>query len=354
MHLIGDLVTHQSGGENRRIREPFSLAIRLLRSLKEREHLSGRRDVLEAFEEYLARPNGKSRGNPEIYPFLHALRDHDRTPVEIDECLRRLALHLGLSPRSAPGRPPGGYWRLCHSHDAVLTLRQNRLEDVFPTTAVRLTEDLVAMYPRTGLFADLIPADLYPAGDAPGPTDPRVARVTEALRLIRAFSPVLAADFAEVVRTIVITPSLATLPRRSYSCRLTYFGGIFVDASEEDVGLVAEGLLHEYAHQELWRLWEFRPEAAVPAPGAPVRSPLTGRLLGRDVMTHAYLIYLEAARFNAWLADRRSGDDPEAYGRRAAELGEAARRLGEGLGSQTPGDPALREILEFGRSWSDR
>jgi len=224
------------------------------------------------------------------------------------------------------------------------------IENVTPNTVGLVNGgDMVVLLPRTGLFADLVPEKLYPHADRHLDREEITGRIRYALDLLRSFSPKLMCDFEAVVRTIVATPSISDQVRRSYSCRLIYFGGIFVDVlSENDPTATVESLLHEYMHLELWRLWAFHPELHVKPDGERIESPLTGRMLEKDVMAQAYLIYLESARLHSWLADVR-GYNPSAD--RASLLMASARKLQTALMQSQAGEPSLSRLLDFGNEW---
>jgi len=348
MHLVGRLMETVGASQPGPPAANIDLAILLLGRVRRVQDLLPRQEAyIDLLAEHIGNTGPNIRNNPEIFPLMHALLERPRRNDEIDSCLFRIAVHVGLvSTHSISADSLGPkYWRLWHSHRVILHTHAGTFEDVTSTTTIALDRtDSVILLPTRGLFADLLPTELYPHPQQPVDRNTLYSQIQESLSLLESYCPLLRSRVDSTARTIVATA-------RSYSCRLMYFGGIFIDVSVKDPIALAEAILHEYSHLELWRLWEVSPVLAVKHDGTYVESPVTGRLLPKDIMAQAYLIYLECSMFLSWAADTCNSTSARV---RANTLAAGAEELGSRLLSLcSPGnDRALRELLSFGQEWT--
>jgi hypothetical protein len=268
--------------------------------------------------------------NPEVYGQI-ALLAHAFDPELTLDLLR---VQLGLARAETLERLPPAPLRLVHVDGSIREGDPGGLRRIEDEVVARVEGvPFPVLMPRTGLFRDLVPSNLYL--DAPPPDRGELlAKVEAAAPLIREHSEALWDDVVAAVRCLVLVPPLDDAKQWSYNLRLSYFGAIFVDAFAVGAHGVAEAIVHEYFHQRLWQWWDHEPPSGLPPEDRVVVSPVTGRPKPARVMLQALLIYAAAQRLNADLAARERGasEAESAWSeRRSAELGRAL--------------PGLRDVL---------
>jgi hypothetical protein len=241
---------------------------------------------------------------PEIFLRLSALAQENISAHARLLQVTLLLVHLGCVSSDTVRGFGLPFLRLIHSCNQVFRLASGEWVPCHDLR-IRTFNDLRLriVEPYNNLFEDFIPRNLYPHFDPMNPStnSERVETVEEALLLIRQYSRPLHTNLVNCISTIALTPPLHPLPRRSYSCRTQYLGGIFIDASSSDHVNVAMDIMHEYYHQQLWSLWSMHPDKAIPENCRDVCSPFTNRSISAPVMAQAYAIYSGALDFLRWL-----------------------------------------------------
>jgi HEXXH motif-containing protein len=111
------------------------------------------------------------------------------------------------------------------------------------------------------------------------------------------YSPEILEDFHNTVRNIVLIPDAGSSKNTSYTCRLSYFGGIFVNPFGIDAYQLVESLIHEYYHQRLWQWWSYEDIDGLPPFEVCITSPMTGLSRPVSVMLQAFAIYISVLHF---------------------------------------------------------
>lgn len=290
--------------------------------------------------------------DPEVFLRLYAL-----TADAADDQLRNvhaslLLVHCHLADADTVAGSGLAFLRLVHSHGEILRLSNGAWSVCASPIAVAPNlAPLCVLMPTNGLFDDFLPVHLYPPYEQKQADSfdlDRVATIESAIVILREYSSELCVNFLSRIRTIALTPPLGEQPRRSFSCRLGYYGAIFADVIPGDVIDTAVHLLHEYCHQQLWSLWFVRPSLAVEENGAVVRSPFTERLVPAPVMAQAYLIYSATLDFLHWIVS--SNASGAGVDRAVDDLKRVERRLPvlrDSLLVSSAASSALRELVGF-------
>ena len=310
--------------------------------------------ILRSLLENLARcehegyPSGLA--DPEVFLRLYAL--NDRKIAEQKKILHAalLLVHCRLADPEDVSDTGLRFLRLVHSHGQILCLSRggwSECQSLIATTSGLVP--LQVLLPANGLFDDFLPASLYRPSKQRGSVElDRVATIEMAMETLKAYSSELYKNFRLRIRTIALTPPIRDEARRSFSCRLGYYGGIFIDVIPGDVIDAVVNLLHEYCHQQLWSFWFLRPESAIGEEGVSVRSPFTGRALPAPVMAQAYLIYSATLDFLRWAA--LSSNQRPALDRIANDIQKIERGLPElkaSLSKSLRNSSSLTDLFAF-------
>ena len=315
------------------------------------------REVDEILAAFTARRGESSLWrNPEIYAQIALLAEAARRHDDLTPRLASLRVHAGLVPLRSATIGDGTY-RLMHVDGSIGIVSAGTIEDIGPriVTTCDAYRGLI-LRPHPGLFADLIAPALYPtvadADNARDATDvdsdndnhDGADRIVGALRRLARDCPDVFADFEDVVSTVVLVPDLHDQARWSYNLRLSYFGGIFLNAyATTGVQGLVEGLIHEYYHQRLWQWWAYEQPDGLPPEEATLRSPVTGRVKSVRVMIHALLIYV--AIYDYYLS-QRGGDEDAWVSARLDLLRTAIPELHRSLSAWIGSGTILRAMVD--------
>src|SRR5512145_848581 len=214
-----------------------------------RRHVAANRDLapraadLESLADALERTPAAS-GNPEVYPFLIAAR-FAGAPLA-DALIDKLRWHAGLSDDLGAGLTKG--FHRSGRAPGVHREASGRLEPVDGCWALAPGTRVRVYFPRTGLFRDLLGADLYPDVPAARADADLLRDVADAFDLVRRYDEALDAEIGRCFSVLVLTTDFGTV-RSSFNLRLRYAGGLFLNPFHETPLGLAEGLVHEYYHQ---------------------------------------------------------------------------------------------------------
>jgi hypothetical protein len=283
--------------------------------------------------------------NPEIYLAVARLNLADGL-MEQSQHLTSLELQLGLTPVAALAAGVSGYFRLVDTNGQVWAAdhRGIRPLDYQPWSEIDGFTPR-AYLPFDRLFEDFVPTSLYPRVHSCDSPQRFISQVGGALSQISRYDDSLLEDLSRVVSWVVLTPDFGDSKRWSYSFRLGFFTGVFVNAYRCNEYGLAEGLIHEYYHLRLWQWWYFEPLVGLPDEDRTIVSPVSERTRSVAVMTQALLIYIELIRYYAWsLCDDRA--DKEGFrGTRLKTLGSALPSLLEQLTRYAPEDSSFERLL---------
>jgi hypothetical protein len=175
------------------------------------------------------------------------------------------------------------------------------------------------------LFGDFLPSPLLGACDR----DPfliRLQQIQEAMESIRLFDSVL---FDEITHTISCVSLVNPGHTPGFSCRMDFFGCIFVDTGYDGGDRIAETLIHEYMHQILWVAWAEDHPLPSHLRNHLVVSPVTGNERSLETLLQAYAIYAEAVRYYNWLQTACVESRLRSVNQRRAHLYVSRARLGD-------------------------
>lgn len=287
--------------------------------------------------------------NPEVYAQIALLAQAAGRGGDPSSVLELLRVQLGLV-EFADARLRDGIFRLVHVDGTIRARRSShveRLEDEIVESVAGLPARVLLPYRR--LYQDLVSPELY--RDDVGRYDRAGlgAKVSAAVDLLERYSPEIAADLRDVIRTVVLVPDLRDARQWSYNLRLAYFGAVFVNAFAVERHGMAEALMHEYFHQRLWQWWTYERPSGLPPESVLIRSPITNREKPAIVMLQALLIYVSAQRL---YADVASGDEsltPEErrwVEQRASSLSAAIPDLHRALVEHVPDETTGALIID--------
>jgi HEXXH motif-containing protein len=287
--------------------------------------------------------------NPDIFPSMIALIISDDS-THIERHLGNLRLHLAARDAREVEGLDDGYYRLVHSHGSLLRVREGNKRDVHKELTFRTEGSRPIVYlPADELFNDLVDTTLYPRVSEQPDAPALASLVANAMSMLRQYSPEVWADFQQVISSIVLTPDFGHPDRWSYSYRLNYFGGIFINPFRVNVYGMVESLIHEYYHQRLWQWWAYEDLPGMPPEDVTVISPVTGNRRSVQVMAHALLIYISALHFYAHQLQQptaQEAQEREWLTRRALLLHEGIPQLYESLRTTSPPRTAALVFLD--------
>jgi len=287
--------------------------------------------------------------NPEVFAQIALLAQAAARKDDPSAVLELLRVQLGLI-EFADARLGDGIFRLVHVDGSIRACRGGRVE--------RLEDQIVeavagvparVLLPHKGLFDGLVSADLYRADSDPYDRADFCKKVLAAVDLLDSYSPEIAADFRNVIRTIVLVPDLHDSRQWSYNLRLAYFGAVFVNAFAIGRHAMAEALMHEYFHQRLWQWWTYDRPSGLPPEDLLIRSPVTNREKPAIVMLQALLIYLSAQRLYAdFLSDEAlTLDEQQWVEQRASNLSAAIPDLHQALVEHIPQETTSALMIDY-------
>lgn len=288
--------------------------------------------------------------NPEIYPSILALLTSDDGP-QIERHLRNLRLHLACLDAREVESLGDGYYRLVHSHGSLLRVRNGKKREVQKELTFRTEGSRSIVYlPADELFNDLVDIRLYPRVRGKSNDEGLATMLVKAMELLRQYSPELWADFQQVISCIVLTPDFGHPDRWSYSCRLSYFGGIFVNPFRVNEYGMVESLIHEYYHQRLWQWWAYEELSGMPPEEVTVISPITGNRRSVQVMVQALVIYISALHYYAHELQQHTAQQAQELAwltRRAQLLHKGIPQLYDNLRAICPPQTATLLFLDY-------
>lgn len=323
-------------------RTAASLIVKSIPKKKEKKILTN----IEYFIQSLPELSEQTLENPEIFSALFALTCNDISAIQQTYFSETLLIHSGLLKpekiRKLPLRPY--YIRLLHTSKQILRCTQNELEDISKTIAIPFKDKFIIGF-KPQLFSDLLPETIYPNtyGDSQEPKAVKtLEQILKALNLIQETSPTAASTFEAMVKTIsLVRPHKQALKRKSFSCRTSYLGGIFIQSKYDEVTQLAEDLLHESIHQSMWAQWLLNENSEFVTATEKVRSPFTDRDLPLNVMLQALVIYTASYFLHIESIGRLSGRDYIACEQRIITLTKGIPLLRKNIRIHAAKKPAI-------------
>lgn len=226
--------------------------------------------------------------NPEL--FASAVTILNQTPGgDIQYHLDLLQFHLGQVELSQICADNGKFLRTSGSLFKLI-------EDVWiPQDKVKIQVEQWNVYlPCNGLFNDLFDLKVYPSTSDTLDYNRTCGLLRAARSDLQRYSDELLREIDRAVQVIALTWQNGS---PSFSFRLGYSGGIFVNPFWESGYGLAEAILHEYCHQRLWQWWHYSPLFQVGIEDWQVTSPVTGNRRSIFALLQATLIYAECISF---------------------------------------------------------
>lgn len=239
---------------------------------------------------------GRVCANPELYM---RVTDIIVGSDEFAWCrsMQQLRVHLGMADASTLDIEPGQYLRLVHTSGWTYWRQPGRSEPLKLKAHLNLEGVHAVLYPpRDNLFNDLLSTRFYPPVSTTFMVNQLKDLVQDAAAILRSYSEELYDDFNRAISVIGLTADLRDEQRWSFSCRLRYFGGMFVNPYNIPVCGVVEAMIHEYYHQRLWQWWAYDDDYSI-SEEVVVVSPMTGNTRSVSVMMQALLIYTSILNF---------------------------------------------------------
>ena len=238
----------------------------------------------------------RSWENPEIYPALIGMLN---SSDEVDWRYHLSVLELQTGNFRDFSSLPDGVYRIGFPEFGVVSVRSDNVEELSGQLFFRVNDKpTYHVYPRAGLFTKLVGADLYPEEESGGAAGIQIEDFVRcAWGILDSYDSSLTGDLASSISRIVLTPDFGDDIRWSYSLRLRYLSGIFINPYRVNRHGFVESMIHEYCHQRLWLWWSFDPLDGITDNGRQVISPVTGRRRSLAVMFHALLIYIAVEDF---------------------------------------------------------
>jgi hypothetical protein len=237
--------------------------------------------------------------NPEIYPPIVGLLGAGSTQ-QVEKHLLNLRLHLGLADMRGAKNLDDGYYRLTQSHGHVYRVRAGQPSRLRKRVYFNVTGFRPVFYlPTDELFNDIVGTNLYPRLNENYNADALIDLSQSSVQLLHQYCPEMWDDLQQVIQCIALTPDLGNPDRWSYNCRISYFGGIFINPFQVNRYGMVESLIHEYYHQRLWQWWAYEGPMDLPDETVTIISPVTGNRRSAQVMIHALIVYISAFHFHS-------------------------------------------------------
>lgn len=297
----------------------------------------------DAIRHHLAEGCNAAWRNAEVYPYLNYICRPDNLAPEVS--LKCLQIHLGLEEFEGDYPIDVAFLRLRHKSPLVYR-RNERGYEVVEGLVNSSPDTLPLIYrPHPHLFDD-VSASLY-RGNEERTVDSMVHLTSQALSLIDLFCPDLSGRLRSRISCVAFIPK-QRYSSKSYSFRNHFIGGVFVSIASPPE--IAEQLIHEYYHQQIWPWWLFERPVDLPSDATTLTSPVTGATRAVPVLFQAFLIYASVCRFYAFLIKAQESLSDEEYSQASGRLdvvAPALRKLGEALSWALRDAPRTREQLEF-------
>jgi hypothetical protein len=240
--------------------------------------------------------------------------------------------------------PPGAY-RHHHQEGRIYQVRDGGLEDMTETAIFLLPgfEPIILM-PTDGLFD----VQIYPRC-APVADQAEVRRkTTEAVELLRAYSPTLYDAFTAVISTMALLPESS----RSWSGNFGFqhYGAIFANPFPVNLYIFVEGWIHEYFHHNSWLYWDVIEPVGVPPESVCVESPVSQRQVPAHSMLDALFIYINHLDYYSWVAasPMKIEQHRSFVEEKVRDLSWQIPLLQERLCEVVPTHTTMRDFIDFG------
>lgn len=307
-----------------------------------------RQDGFAQLDDVISTPVNSLWRNPEVYPYLNYL-NITQNPA-LGPPVAALNVQCGLRDLTRQLPVFGSIFRIRHPSARAFRISSGAIELLSGiSTAQSLDDPFPLIYrPYPNLFSDI--EGRYYRGDSSTLSLTSLAQLTErAIQIISRYCPDLAAGITARISTIAFMPRQPAAAR-SFSLRNFYIGGIFVSLGS--VIMLAEQIIHEYYHQQIWPWWLVDRPRDLPPDGNLVRSPVTGKERPMPVMIQAALIYASVSDFyrfvlNSGEAAMYPQHEIEEAQARSLQIDSGYRVLLDSLMFMLINCPETRRLIEF-------
>jgi hypothetical protein len=285
--------------------------------------------------------------NPEIYPLLYGLllRNSD---LSQDMFFERMEYQI-LDSRLDPAHTPNGFYRRPWAEPQVIQVADGalKLHSDIVVKGIEAEAFPAVFMPRSGLFDDVVGADVYYGADPAFDMSEAAAIFTEAAASLRRFSPELYEGFCDAIGLVALTSEPVGEVPRSFSARMFYAGGIFSAILKDNAPSLVENLVHEYYHQRLWLWWSIEAPEDLPPQDMTIRSPVTGADKSVQVMLHALMIYTSVCHYYDFALSKEPLPPPvrDWVEQRRSKLATGSRKLLDLLMEALPDRPETRRYV---------
>ncbi len=286
--------------------------------------------------------------NPELYPHLMSIQTGGSRAAQRE--IAALRTRLGLAKPVPLRLQEGLFWRPWPATGTVWRREGNSLVAIAGgvLAPIKSLPATILYRPVDRLFGDVAP-HLYRGASVRLSSDRIRSRAEAAMQLISEYCPVLSANISRSVGILSFTSDKPEV-MRSFSLRNYFPGAVF--SSLGDPAQIAENLVHEYYHREVWRWWLVDCPADMPHEMETIISPITGEERSVQVMIHALMIYRSVVDFYQFHLDSHGEDLPD--GRRRDRMIQRSRLikrklpdLANALSTAVSNRPKTRDLVQF-------